>query len=521
MAESKPKGKAAKMKLGEMLVEHKVITKEQMRTAIERQKSMGGRLGQNLIYLNFVEEKVLLKFLASQLKINCINLNTIEIPPEVQKLVPFDTIQRLGVLPIRKEKNILYVGMTDPSNLAAITELEFSLGMKIVPLAMAESQWIYASAFFLEKGWGKETLAKTEHSPRAKGDEYDLLSLMQDLLSRGGSDIHLSVGVAPTFRINDQMIRLDYPALTADKIQKLLYDVLQPQQREIVGSRFEAGFALSIEQVGRFRLNTYHQRGNIAAALRYVAEDIPTLKALNIPPWIAEFTTRKQGLIIIASPSGHGKSTTVASLIDDINSTQRVNIVTLEDPVEFIHHHRMSNVNQRELGTDTASFHDGIKYIFRQDPDVISIGDTRDLESVSTALTAAETGHLVIAAMHTSSATVTIDRIIDIFPPDQQNQVRNQLADSLLVIFSQRLVPRADGKGRILAYEKLVNSYRIQNAIREERVHLIKTQTSGSQEDFSSIETALTQLVTRRTITYEEGRKYAQDPKIFDLLNRR
>ncbi len=521
MADSKPKGKAAKMKLGEMLVKHKVITKEQMKTAIERQKSMGGRLGQNLIYLNFVEEKVLLKFLANQLKINCINLNTMEIPPEVQKLIPLDTMQRLGVLPVRKERNMLYIGMTDPSNIEAITELEFSLGMKIVPLAMAESQWIYASAFFLEKGWGKETLAKTEYSPRAKGDDYNLLSLMQDLLSRGGSDIHLSAGVAPTFRILDKLIRLDYPALTAGKIQKLLYDVLQPQQREIVGSRLEADLALSIEHIGRFRLNTYHQRGNLAAALRYVVEDIPSLKALNIPPWMADFTTRKQGLILIVSPSGHGKSTTVASLIDVINSTRRVNIVTLEDPVEFIHHHRKSNVNQRELGTDTASFHDGIKYIFRQDPDVISIGDTRDLESISTALTAAETGHLVIAAMHTSSAAATIDRIIDVFPADQQNQVRNQLADSLLVIFSQRLVPRADGKGRILVYEKLVNSYRIANAIREERVHLIKTQTSGSHEDFSSIETGLAQLVNRGIITYDEGRKFAQDPKSYDLMTRK
>jgi twitching motility protein PilT len=521
MAASKQKGTAAKLKLGEMLVKHKVITKGQMKTAIERQKSMGGRLGQNLIYLDFVDEKVLLKFLANQLKINCINLNTMEISPETQKLIPLDTMQRMGVLPVRKEKKMLYVGMTDPTNLEAIKELEFSLGMKVVPLAMAESQWIYASAFFLEKGWGKAPLTKTEHSPRVQADDYSLLSLMQDLLSDGGSDIHLSPGVAPTFRIHHQLHRLDYPSLTAARIQQLLFDVLQPQQRQIVESRLEADLALSVEKIGRFRLNTYHQRGDLAATLRYVVDDIPTLKDLNIPPWMTEFTSWKQGLILITSPSGHGKSTTIASLIDAINSTRRVNIVTLEDPIEFIHSHRMSNVNQRELGTDTASFHDGIKYIFRQDPDVISIGDMRDLESVSTALTAAETGHLVIAAMHTSSATVTIDRIIDIFPADQQNQVRNQLADSLLVIFSQRLVPRADGKGRVLAYEKLVNSYRIQNAIREERVHLIKTHTSGSHEDFSSIESGLAPLVKRGVITYDEGRKFAQDPKAYDLLTRK
>jgi twitching motility protein PilT len=285
-----------------------------------------------------------------------------------------------------------------------------------------------------------------------------------------------------------------------------------------VGTQSEVDLAVNFRHIGRFRVNIYRQRGNMAVALRHVVEKIPPLDELNLPSWLAEFARKKQGLILVTGPSGHGKSTTLACLIDIINTTRGANVVTLEDPIEYVHHHKMSNVNQRELGVDTGSFADGIKYIFRQDPDVISIGEMRDLESISTALTAAETGHLVLATLHTLNATSTIDRIIDVFPGDQQNQVRHQLADSLLIILSQRLIPLASGSGRILALEKLANSYRIQNSIRDKRVHLIKAQSAGGQEDFAPMEQSLAGLCRKGLITAEEGRKYAEDPKIYDLL---
>jgi twitching motility protein PilT len=341
---------------------------------------------------------------------------------------------------------------------------------------------------------------------------------MGELLAQGGSDIHLSIGAPPTFRVLDQLVRANRPSLTATKISRLLFDILAPQQREMLGERNEMDVAVSFMGIGRFRINIYRQRGNLAAALRHVAEKIPSLEELSLPSWLSDFTARKQGLILITGPSGHGKSTTLACLIDIINSTRRVNVVTLEDPIEYVHHHKMSNVNQRELGVDTDSFADGIKYIFRQDPDVISIGEMRDLESISTALTSAETGHLVLATLHTLNATGTIDRIIDVFPGDQQNQVRHQLADSLLVVFSQRLVPRADGEGRVLAFERLANSHRVQNAMRERRVHMIRSQSSGGNEDFSPMEDSLAQLFRRGLITLEDGRKFAEDPKSYDMM---
>jgi twitching motility protein PilT len=510
--------KHTKIKLGDLLVEHGIITRDQLKAALDRQSNLGGRLGQNLITLGHIDEDTFIRFLSDQLQIPCVNLKTMAIPPETQRLIPLETIMQFGVLPLRKEKNALHVGMTDPTDMDALKELEFSLGKKIVPSALAESQWAYASRFFTDRGYGRETLSKKQDASQSEAADYDLPALMTELLSRGGSDIHLSVGAPPTLRVNDQLVRLDYPALSAAKIINLIQGSLTAAQKEEVGTRSEVDLAVNFKHIGRFRVNIYRQRGNMAIALRHVIEKIPPLDELNLPSWLTDFAGKKQGLILVTGPSGHGKSTTLACLLDIINTTRRANIVTLEDPIEYVHHHKKSNVNQRELGVDTSSFADGIKYIFRQDADVISIGEMRDLESISTALTAAETGHLVLATLHTLNATSTIDRVIDVFPGDQQNQVRHQLADSLLVILSQRLVPRADGSGRILALEKLVNSYRIQNAIREKRVHLTKAQSSGGHEDFSPMERSLAGLCHRGLITIEEGRKYAEDPKAFDFL---
>jgi twitching motility protein PilT len=519
MAKGTGPRKHTRIKLGDLLVEHGIITSDQLKAALDRQSTTGGRLGQNLIILGHIDEDTFIRFLSDQLKISCVNLKITSIPPETQRLIPLETIMQFGVLPLRKEKNALHVGMTDPTDMDALKELEFSLGKKIVPSALAESQWAYASRFFTDRGgYGRETLSKKQDASQSEAADYDLPALMTELLSRGGSDIHLSVGAPPTLRVNDQLVRLDYPTLSAAKIINLIQGSLTAAQKEEVGTRSEVDLAVNVRHIGRFRVNIYRQRGNMAVALRHVVEKIPPLDELNLPSWLADFSRKEQGLILVTGPSGHGKSTTLACLIDIINTTRRVNVVTLEDPIEYVHHHKKSNVNQRELGVDTSSFADGIKHIFRQDPDVISIGEMRDLESISTALTAAETGHLVLATLHTLNAPSTIDRIIDVFPGDQQNQVRHQLADSLLVILSQRLVPLADGSGRILALEKLANSYRIQNAIRDKRVHLIKTQSSGAQEDFSPMEHSLAGLCRKGLIAPEEGRKYAEDPKTFDLL---
>ena len=451
----------SKIRLGDLLIKYKLISTEQLEAALHKQETSGGKLGRNLVNLNYITEDVFIKFLASQLNIPSVNLNRMKISPGVQQMIPLETMKKFGVLPVKKEGNTLLVGMTDPTDLSTIGELEFSLAQKINPLALAESQWEFAMRFFDEKGWGKVVLVKKSSSRDFQTADYDLKVLMEELLAKGGSDIHLSVGVQPTIRVNNQLIRLNAPSLTPESMDRFLKSLLTPERREKLKRHPEIDFALSLDGVARFRVNIYKQRNNFAAALRYVVEKIPSFEELAIPSWLHKFAARNQGLILITGPSGHGKSTTMASLIDVINTTRRVNIITLEDPIEYLHKHKMSNVNQREIGTDTESFLDGIKYIFRQDPDVICIGEMRDLESISTALTAAETGHLVLATLHTLSALATVHRIIDVFPSHQQNQVRHQLADALLLILSQRLVPRADGKGRILAYEKLTNSYRV------------------------------------------------------------
>ncbi len=518
MEKVKTRGVKSPLKLGEMLLKYHVITPEQLDQGLKTQEGAGGRLGRNLIQLGYISEDIFIKFLSSQLGISAVNLNNLNVPAEVQRLVPLELVQKFGVLPVKKVDNSVYLGMTDPTDLNTLRELEFSLGLKVVPLVLAESQWEFAVKFFQEKGWGQNTLTKRIRTAKEVDAGYDLRLLVKELISNKGSDIHLSVGVPPTFRIHDALVRLPADSLTPEKMEALLYPVLNPQQRETLDRTNELDFALSFFNLGRFRFNIYRQKNELAAVLRYINERIPGLEELNLPPWLADFVTKRQGLILLTGPSGHGKSTTMACLIDIMNSTRRVNIVTIEDPIEYVHHHKLSNVNQREVGTDTDSFHDGMKHIFRQDPDVICIGEMRDLESISTALTAAETGHLVMATLHTLSAIATIDRIIDVFPSGSQNQVRSQMAGSLLLIFSQRLVPRADGAGRILAFEKLANSYRVQNAIRENRTYLLKGQAAVASDDYTSIDFNLAALVKKGLIRYEEGFKYADDPKTYEML---
>ncbi len=518
MSEQDGGKKRSRFKLGEMLVKYRVITQEQLEQALHQQQTSGGRLGRNLLKLNFITEEVFIKFLAGQLGLGSINLNDVEVTPEVQNLVPLEMVKRLGVLPIRKDEKALTLGMTDPSDLNIIKELEFSLGCGIRPVVLAESQWEHALRHAAQRGWATMPITRRTGDSREAGGRHDLASLVRELIDCHGSDLHLTVGVEPTFRVDDHLVRINAPQLTEERLDELLDSILTASQREELIRNRELDFATTFPDGGRFRVNIYRQKGCHAAALRHILDRIPSLDELSLPSWLPSFVNRKQGLILITGPSGHGKSTTLACLIDIINSTRRVNVVTIEDPIEYVHYHKHSNVNQREIGSDTDSFREGIKHIFRQDPDVIAFGEIRDLESISTALTAAETGHLVLATLHTLSAVATIDRIIDVFPSGQQNQVRSQLAGALLLVFSQRLVPRADGAGRVVAYEKLVNSYRVQNAIRENRAYMLRSQASTSGDDYLSIEFKLADLARKGVITREEGLRYAEDPKVFESL---
>lgn len=318
----------------------------------------------------------------------------------------------------------------------------------------------------------------------------DMKNLLHSAVKHGASDLHLSVGSAPLLRINGNICETDMPALAAFDTQKLLFSVLTPRQRGRFEKEKEIDFALSITGldndepvISRFRVNGFYEKGSVAAAFRIISQEIPTPEQLRLPPVIMNLASKPHGLILITGPTGHGKSTTLACLINRINETRSCHIITVEDPIEFVHQNKESIIQQREVHADTMSFASALKYVLRQDPDVILIGEMRDQETMGAALTAAETGHLVFATLHTNDAVQTIDRIIDSFPSHHQNQIRMQLASCLEGIIAQRLIPKADNKGRIAAFEIMLGNPPIRALIRDSRTHQVQSTIETSAKD--------------------------------------
>lgn len=345
--------------------------------------------------------------------------------------------------------------------------------------------------------------------------------LLLKTLELGASDLHITTGLPPVIRIHGELRALDYPKLLPNDTRELIYSILTQEQRDIFERKWEYDFSYSIPGKGRFRVNVYFQRGSVAAAFRTIPAKIPTIEELRLPPVVQEFAMKPRGFVLVTGPTGSGKSTTLAALINIINETRSCHIITIEDPIEFLHPHKKSVVNQREVGADTHSFANALKYALRQDPDVILIGEMRDLETIQTALTAAETGHLVFATLHTVDAPQTIDRIIDVFPPHQQQQVRIQLAGCLQGIISQQLLPTSDGKGRVVACEILVATAGIRNLIREGKTHQIYTAIqTGQKYGMQTLDMALADLVRRGWITYDTALEKCQDPQTLKQLVR-
>lgn len=345
--------------------------------------------------------------------------------------------------------------------------------------------------------------------------------LLIKTIELGASDLHITTGISPVVRLNGELRALNYPKLMPNDTRELIYSIMTQEQRDVFERNWEYDFSYSIPGKGRFRVNVYFQRGSVAAAFRTIPAKIPTIDELRLPPVVHEFAMKPRGFVLVTGPTGSGKSTTLAALINIINETRSCHIITIEDPIEFLHPHKKSVVNQREVGTDTRSFSNALKYALRQDPDVILIGEMRDLETIQTALTAAETGHLVFATLHTVDAPQTIDRIIDVFPPHQQQQVRVQLAGCLQGIISQQLLPTADGKGRVVACEILVATAGIRNLIREGKTHQIYTAIqTGQKYGMQTLDMALADLVKRGWITYDTALEKCQDPATLKQLIR-
>lgn len=329
------------------------------------------------------------------------------------------------------------------------------------------------------------------------------------MMEREASDLHLTSGSAPYLRIHGDMVKLNYKDLTPEVCQGLLFEILSAPQRESFLETWDLDCSYSLKGVGRFRVNVFRQRHGVGAVFRIIPEAIKTVQELGLPPNITNLLDVSEGLILVTGPTGSGKSTTLASLIHTINTSRKAHIITIEDPIEFVHHNKNSLINQREVSSHTKSFHQALRAALREDPDVILVGEMRDLETISLAITAAETGHLVLATLHTNSATKTVDRIIDVFPESQQSQIRVMLSESLRGVVAQSLTKRADGNGRVAVVEVLVNIPAVANLIREGKTFQIhSSMQTGQVHGMITFESAINDLVRKGIVSREDGQHF-------------
>lgn len=353
----------------------------------------------------------------------------------------------------------------------------------------------------------------------AQGLRIELL--LEEVISKRSSDLHLQVGLPPMLRVDGALKAIaNIAPLTEEDVEALVFAILDEDQKQILLKDKEFDFSFAFGDLGRFRVNAFHERGNIAAALRLIPNELLTIAQLGLPQIVNNFAEYPRGLVLVTGPTGSGKSTTLAALVDKINTERATHIITIEDPIEFTHKSKSSVIVQREVHYDTYSFSAALRSSLRQDPDVVLIGEMRDLETISAAITIAETGHLVFATLHTNSAAQSIDRMIDVFPPHQQPQIRSQLANILQAICSQRLIPTIGG-GRIAAAEILVATGAVRNIIREGKSHQLDAVIqTGAEHGMQSMDKTLVSLIHAGTITYEEARQYAIDLEEFERLMR-
>jgi twitching motility protein PilT len=350
--------------------------------------------------------------------------------------------------------------------------------------------------------------------------DIDFAEVLLEVINRRASDLHITAGAPPMVRVRGRLAPMDgYPVLTPSDTREVIYSILSNSQRQRLENNWQLDFAYQIPGQARFRVNAYFQRSALGAAFRLIPFEVVPLEQLGLPPVVADFANKPRGLVLVTGPTGSGKSTTLASLIDVVNESREEHIMTIEDPIEFLHKHKKCMVNQRELGSDATSFGDALRAALRQDPDVILVGEMRDLETIGTAITAAETGHLVFATLHTQDTAQTIDRIIDVFPSAQQGQIRAQLSVALQGIMTQALLPTADGSSRCVATEVLVPTPAVRNLIRESKTHQIYSviQTGGAH-GMQTMDASLAQLVRAGKITRQLAESRAHAPEEFRRL---
>jgi twitching motility protein PilT len=507
-------------RIGEQLMDDGLISADQLHQVLKRQAQVGGQLGSILIEMGFVAMDDLLDLLSRKFGVPGVNLYRRNIKAEVLQLLSTERMTAMQVLPLALDGQSLVLAMVNPQDFSTISELEFSLGKKIRPVVMP--------AFMIESairsvsanpGMGLRGEALAELVEMEKGEKSpQLMPLLRYLKKTGANDMVFTAGSPPSIKIANTLKRLAIPSLTPEDCLKYARELLTDEGWQEFSTRTDYDFSATYPEIGRFRVALYRQRNSVAIALRPILEDMPELPALNLPEWVSNFALRSQGLILVSGPAGHGKTTTMSALVDVINSRRGCNIITLEDPVEYLHKHKKSNINQREVGRDVDSFAHGMRHVLRHSPDVIVVGEMRDKETFRIALQAANSGHLVLSTVHSDNSTSIIERIVNMFEPFEQNLIRMTLAESLLISIAQRLVSREDGKGRILALEYFVNSQRMKSFIREGKTHQIRSQMQTGGDDFSSIDIALAKLAREGLIRVEDGLNHCEDDRFYRSL---
>ncbi len=342
--------------------------------------------------------------------------------------------------------------------------------------------------------------------------DFTIEDLLTTTMNNGSSDLHISVGIPPKMRLHGELQTMPYPRLSAEDTVELLRPILDKRTQAILDEKGEVDFSHAIDSIGRFRVNIFKQKGTLAAVMRTITTKIPDARKLGVPEAVINLTKRKRGLVLVTGPTGSGKSTTLASLIDIINQNKTSHIVTLEDPIEYLHTHKNCIVNQREIGLDTQSYGNALRAVLREDPDVILVGEMRDLDTISTAITAAETGHLVFSTLHTIGASATIDRIIDVFPPHQQQQIRTQLGFVLEGVISQQLIPTSDGEGRVAAFEVMLGTPAIKSLIRECKNHQIDSIVQVNKKiGMQTMDDCIYDLFSKERINAAEALEFSVD----------
>ncbi|HVM13823.1 MAG TPA: PilT/PilU family type 4a pilus ATPase [Egibacteraceae bacterium] len=505
--------------LGQLLLEQGVVDEATLRTATAQPNGNGESLAKTLIAMGAVTEAQVAATVAGHLGMAFADTTPGGVDPEAASLIAPDIARELGALPVAfGQDSDLIVAVTDPANTAALERITALTGLHAVPALAARGDLRAA----IEARGDVSVVAEADPGLLAFEQEQtiDLDTVLADLLTRGGSDLHLTAGVPPMIRVNGELQPLDdYPVLTPEELQKMLYSILTQKQREIFENDLELDVSYAVPKLARFRVNIFQQRDAIASVMRVIPFEIKSIEDLGIPAQVVNFAHLPRGFVLVTGPTGSGKSTTLAALIDVINRERAGHIITVEDPIEFLHAHKRSIVNQRELGTDTLSFAQALKHVLRQDPDVILVGEMRDLETIQVALTAAETGHLVFGTLHTQDAPQTIDRVIDVFPPEQQEQIRVMLGGALQGVMCQQLLKTTDGKGRVVACEVMVATPAIRNLIREGKTHqMYSAIQAGKAHGMVTMDQSLANLVLAGKVTHSMALEKCNNVPDFNRL---